>query len=137
MQELNRRQVLKAGGTLGAVAAASPMAMAAKTDAATKADTKGMNRVRQKLVDPPLAPDYDQNYSGSAKIVEVELTVHEEKRVTYEEGGRTVSRKNRGVRILRGEHRSPMPGFVRDIGSGGCSVGPMPGNFGFRVVRES
>ncbi len=56
---------------------------------------------------------------------------------TYEEGGRTVSRKNCGVRILQGEHRSPMPSFVRDIGSGGCSVKPMPGNFGFRVVRES
>ncbi len=56
---------------------------------------------------------------------------------TYDSGGRTVSRKNCGVRILQGEHRSPMPSFVRDIGSGGCSVKPMPSNFGFRVVRES
>ncbi|MCY4546785.1 MAG: SUMF1/EgtB/PvdO family nonheme iron enzyme [Defluviicoccus sp.] len=56
---------------------------------------------------------------------------------SYDSGGRAVSRKNCGVRILQGEHRSPMPSFVRDIGSGGCSVKPMPGNFGFRVVRES
>ena len=56
---------------------------------------------------------------------------------TYDEGGRAVSRENCGVRILQGEHRSPMPSFVRDIGSGGCSVKPMPGNFGFRVMRES
>ena len=51
--------------------------------------------------------------------------------------GQPSSRKNCGVRILQGEHRSSMPTFVRDIGSGGCSVKPMPGNFGFRVVRES
>ena len=56
---------------------------------------------------------------------------------TWREGGRTVSREDCGVRILQGGHRSPMPSFVRDIGSGGCSVKPMPGNFGFRVVRES
>ena len=56
---------------------------------------------------------------------------------TYAAGGRTVSRENCGVRILQGEHRSPMPSFVRDIGSGGCSVKPMPGNFGFRVAKES
>ena len=56
---------------------------------------------------------------------------------TRREGDRPVSREDCGVRILQGEHRSPMPSFVRDIGSGGCSVRPMPGNFGFRVVRES
>ena len=56
---------------------------------------------------------------------------------TYGAGARAVSRENCGVRILQGEHRSPMPSFVRDIGSGGCSVRPMPGNFGFRVLRES
>ena len=56
---------------------------------------------------------------------------------TREADGRTVSRENCGVRILQGEHRSPMPSFVRDIGSGGCAVKPMPGNFGFRVVKET
>ena len=86
MQKLNRRQVLKAGGTLGAVAAASPMVMAAKSDAATKADMKGMKRVRQKLVAPPFAPAYDQNYSGSAKIVEVELVATEMKWTVDDDG---------------------------------------------------
>ena len=52
-------------------------------------------------------------------------------------GDRAISRPNCGIRILQGEHRSRMPSFIRDIGSGGCSVKPMPGNFGFRVVRES
>lgn len=55
----------------------------------------------------------------------------------YEAAGRRISTKNCGVRILQGEHRSRMPTFLREIGSGGCSVKPMPGNFGFRVVRES
>jgi len=39
-----------------------------------------------------------------------------------------------GIRILRGEHRSYMPNFLREIGTGGCAVKPLPGNFGFRVV---
>ena len=55
---------------------------------------------------------------------------------TYETGDKRTFRRNCGVRALQGEHRSYMPTFVRDIGSGGCSVRPMPGNFGFRVVRE-
>ena len=79
MQKLKRRQVLKAGGTLGAVSAMSPIVMAAKSDAAMKSDMKDIKRVKQKLVDPPFAPDYDQNYSGSPKIVEVELVAKEMK----------------------------------------------------------
>ena len=55
---------------------------------------------------------------------------------TYETGAEPVSRRNCGIRVLQGEHKSYMPTFVRDIGSGGCSIRPMPGNFGFRVVRE-
>ena len=86
MQKLNRRQVLKAGGTLGAVGAVGPIVMAAKGEAATKDGAKGLKRVKQTLVAPPFAPEYDQNYSGSAKIVEVELTVHEEKRVIDDDG---------------------------------------------------
>ena len=86
MQKLNRRQVLKAGGTLGAVSAMSPIVMAAKSDAAVKADMKGMKRVGQKLVAPPFAPAYDQNYSGSAKIVEVELVAKETKWVVDDDG---------------------------------------------------
>ena len=79
MQKLNRRQVLKAGGTLGAVSAISPIVMAAKSDAAMKADMSGLKRVKQKLVAPPFVPEYDQNYSGSPKIVEVELVGKEMK----------------------------------------------------------
>ena len=52
-----------------------------------------------------------------------------------EQGG--VFRENCGIRILQGEHRSFMQTFLREIGSGGCSVKPMPGNFGFRVLLES
>lgn len=55
---------------------------------------------------------------------------------TYETAADPVTRRNCGVRALQGEHRSYMPTFVRDIGSGGCSIKPMPGNFGFRVVRD-
>ena len=79
MQKLNRRQVLKAGGTLGAAAAMSPIVMAAKSDAAMKSDMSGLKRVKQKLVPAPFAPEYDQNYSGSPKIVEVELVAKEMK----------------------------------------------------------
>ena len=79
MQKLNRRQVLKAGGTLGAVSAISPIVMAAKSDAAMKADMSGLKRVKQKLVAPPFVPAYDQTYSGSPKIVEVELVGKEMK----------------------------------------------------------
>ena len=56
---------------------------------------------------------------------------------TYEAKEGRVFRENCGVRILQGEHRSYMPSFVRTTSTGGCSIAPLPGNFGFRVVRES
>ena len=56
---------------------------------------------------------------------------------TYRTDDGPVSRENCGIRVLRGEHASYMPTFVRDTSTGGCSVKPMPANFGFRVVRES
>ena len=56
---------------------------------------------------------------------------------TYRTDYGPISRENCGIRVLRGEHRSYMPTFVRDTSTGGCSVKPMPANFGFRVVRES
>ena len=56
---------------------------------------------------------------------------------TYQTDDGPVSRENCGIRVLRGEHASYMPTFVRDTSTGGCSVKPMPANFGFRVVRES
>lgn len=43
---------------------------------------------------------------------------------------------NCGIRVIRGEHRTYMPDFLREIGTGGCSVKPMPGNFGFRLLLE-
>lgn len=42
--------------------------------------------------------------------------------------------KNCGIRILRGDHRTYLPDFLREIGTGGCAVAPLPGNFGFRIV---
>ena len=56
---------------------------------------------------------------------------------TYRTDDGPVSRENCGIRVLHGEHTSYMPTFVRDTSTGGCSVKPMPANFGFRVVRES
>ncbi len=56
---------------------------------------------------------------------------------TYQQAGGNVFRENCGIRILQGEHRSFMQTFLREIGSGGCSVKPLPGNFGFRVLLES
>ena len=56
---------------------------------------------------------------------------------TYETQAGQVFRENCGVRVLQGEHRSYMPSFVRKTTTGGCSIKPLPGNFGFRVVRES
>ena len=56
---------------------------------------------------------------------------------TYLTDDGRVSRENCGIRVLKGEHRSYMPTFVRQTSTGGCSVKPMPANFGFRVVRES
>ncbi len=56
---------------------------------------------------------------------------------TYAQDGARVFRENCGLRILQGEHRSFMQTFLREIGSGGCSVRPLPGNFGFRVLLES
>ena len=58
-------------------------------------------------------------------------------RQTYRTDDGLVSRENCGIRVLRGEHASYMPTFVRDTSTGGCSVKPMPANFGFRVVRDS
>ncbi len=86
MLQLNRRQVLKAGGTLGAVSAMSPMLVAAKSDAAAKADLSGLPRVRQELVAPPFAPAHEQTSMDGPKIIEVELTVHEDNREIDDNG---------------------------------------------------
>ncbi|RYH14548.1 MAG: formylglycine-generating enzyme family protein [Alphaproteobacteria bacterium] len=41
-----------------------------------------------------------------------------------------------GVRLLEGQHRTPMSAFVRDARAGGCSTGQPPDALGFRLVRE-
>ena len=41
-----------------------------------------------------------------------------------------------GVRMLEGQHRTPMSNFIRDAMGGGCSAGVPPDNLGFRLVRE-
>jgi len=40
------------------------------------------------------------------------------------------------IRVLDGQHRTPMSFFIRDAKSGGCSVGIPPDNLGFRLVRR-
>ncbi|WIY52361.1 SUMF1/EgtB/PvdO family nonheme iron enzyme [Devosia sp. YIM 151766] len=40
------------------------------------------------------------------------------------------------IRILAGQHRTPVSYFIRDARSGGCSVGVPPDNLGFRLVRR-
>ena len=40
------------------------------------------------------------------------------------------------IRVLQGQHRTPMSTFIRDARSGGCSVGTPPDNLGFRLVRR-
>jgi len=40
------------------------------------------------------------------------------------------------IKILDGQHRTPMSFFIRDARSGGCSVGVPPDNLGFRLVRR-
>lgn len=40
------------------------------------------------------------------------------------------------IKILDGQHRTPMSFFIRDARSGGCSVGVPPDNLGFRLVRQ-
>lgn len=40
------------------------------------------------------------------------------------------------IKVLDGQHRTPMSYFIRDAKSGGCSVGIPPDNLGFRLVRR-
>ena len=86
MLQLNRRQVLAAGGTLGAMSAMSPIVKASTGSAAVKADLDSLPRVKQELVAPPFAPVHEQVASGGPKIIEVELVVHEEKREIDDDG---------------------------------------------------
>ncbi len=86
MLQLNRRQVLTAGGAVGAMSAMSPIVKASTGNAAVKADLASLPRVRQELVAPPFAPAHEQVAAGGPKIVEVELVVSEEKREIDDDG---------------------------------------------------
>lgn len=57
---------------------------------ATPADLSGLERVRQRLVPPPNAPQHEQVAEGSPKIVEIELTVRERLTVIDENTGASV-----------------------------------------------
>lgn len=66
-----------------------------------------------------------------------EWTATCDSRTTLDAAGDIVSRlESCGVRLLEGQHRAPMSGFIRDARSGGCSTGRPPEALGFRLVRE-
>lgn len=66
-----------------------------------------------------------------------EWTATCDSRTTLDPAGNIVSRlESCGVRLLEGQHRAPMSGFIRDARSGGCSTGRPPEALGFRLVRE-
>ena len=83
MLQINRRDLLKAGGVLGAVSAVSPVVVASASESA---DISGLPRVKQELVAPPFVPAHEQVATGGPKIIEVELTPVEDKREIDDDG---------------------------------------------------
>ena len=57
---------------------------------ATPADLSGLERVRQRLVPPPGAPQHEQVASGPPKIVEIEMTIQERLMVVDEDTGASI-----------------------------------------------
>ena len=58
-------------------------------------------------------------------------------RTTFDTAGAVVwNVQSCGVRLLEGQHRTPMSDFIRDARAGGCSTGQPPDALGFRLVRE-
>ena len=84
MSSMSRRRFLQASGPLAAMSALTRRAATAPTEVRT--DTRGLPRVRQKLVDPPFVPEHTQVAPGDPRIVEVELVVHEARRVIDGDG---------------------------------------------------
>ncbi|MDE0203054.1 MAG: multicopper oxidase domain-containing protein [Rhodospirillaceae bacterium] len=82
MLHVNRRDVLKMGGALGAASAATPVMVAS----ASEADVSGLPRVKQELVAPPFVPAHEQVATDGPKIIEVELTATEDKREIDDDG---------------------------------------------------
>ena len=84
MFTISRRRFLEAGGSLAAMSAMTQTEAAAAPTAQT--DIRGLPRVKQELVAPPFVPEHKQVAAGGPKIVEVELVVHEGKRVIDDDG---------------------------------------------------
>ncbi len=84
MFNISRRRFLEAGGSLAAMSAMTQPGAAAAPSA--QADISGLPRVKQELVDPPFVPEHEQVAAAGPKIVEVELIVHEGKRVIDDDG---------------------------------------------------
>ena len=82
MLHMNRRDVLKLGGALGAASAAIPI----KVASASEVDLSGLPRVKQELVAPPFVPAHEQVATDGPKIIEVELTATEDKREIDDDG---------------------------------------------------
>ncbi|WP_138934666.1 copper-containing nitrite reductase [Roseovarius arcticus] len=59
-------------------------------DRAEPADLSGVERVQQKMVRPPFAPQHEQVATGAPKIVEVELVVDERLMVVDEDTGASI-----------------------------------------------
>jgi nitrite reductase (NO-forming) len=51
----------------------------------TQANLKGLERVKQKLVEPPFLPRHQQKYTGKPRIIEIEMVI-EEKEIEIEPG---------------------------------------------------
>ncbi len=84
MSSMSRRRFLQASGPLAAMSAMTRGVATASTEVRT--DTRGLPRVRQKLVDPPFVPEHTQVASEGPRIVEVELVANEAKRVIDGDG---------------------------------------------------
>ncbi len=84
MPTFSRRRFLQASGPVAALSAltrtVAPAAVAAQ------ADSGGLPRVRQALVDPPGVPEHSQVAVGGPTIVGVELVVQEGTRVIDDDG---------------------------------------------------
>jgi nitrite reductase (NO-forming) len=110
----NRRNILRGGALAGAAAMTGSFASAASVrrpaiplssampDAtitrvqleqfagAAPADLSGYERVQQRLVRPPYAPEHDQVARGAPKIVEIEMMVDERLMVVDEDTGASI-----------------------------------------------
>ena len=84
MFNISRRRFLEVGGLSAAMSTMAQTVAAAAP--AAQANIRGLPRVKQELVDPPFVPEHEQVAAGGPKIVEVELVVHEGKRVIDDAG---------------------------------------------------